>query len=119
MPAEIERPQWLSDSYLRDIYRDREGFKGKDVTVEVLKCSGVVDIGDNYVSQMYRLRVQVIGGEPATFEESLIIKSMENTNALVKDYGIFKIEAHMYEIVLPAFSEYFRNVGVDIEFGPK
>lgn len=119
MPEAVERPEWLTEAYLQDVYRDRSEFKGKKCDVEILKCSGVVEVGDNYLSKMYRIRVKVSGGDGVSIEDNLIVKSLEHTNPMMLEAGIFAIEKVMYKDILPAFDKLWKEVGVDVQFGPK
>lgn len=114
-------PDWLNAAFLAQVYKQE--LKDADApaaTYEIVQCGSVVGVGDNYLSQMYRVTVKVTSADGKEREESLVIKSLEKTDAMMKEYGIFKIEFEMYDKVLPKFEGYWSEVGQpEVQFGPK
>lgn len=107
-------PNWLTNEFIRAALP-----AGAD-QVEITKCSSVVEIGDNYVSQMFRVAVEF--KEPHSGdvkEESLVIKSLEKTDALLKSFGVFDTEKEAYVEALPAFEQVWTDKGAPMDFGPK
>lgn len=87
-------------------------------SVQLLECGPVVEMGDNNMSDIIRVRVKAITAKGETREDSLIVKCLENAMPLMKDYGIFHNERQVYGFVLKAMEEYFKK-GEQVEFGPK
>ena len=79
-----------------------------------------MEVGDNYLSKMYRVDVHAKGSEEeAPKEESFIIKSLEVNNPLMESFGIFDTEKEVYVDVLPEFEKYWAGIGKPTKFGPK
>lgn len=114
--ADIDRPEWLNESFLAQVYVDEQPSPS---SLEILKCSSVVGMGDNYLSNMFRLTVKVNSAEGAAREDSLVVKSLEHTDKTMKEMGIFQIESEMYKSVLKALQGYWSELGQDVQFGPK
>lgn len=112
----MECPGWINESLLSRVYASANPAVE---STQVIKCSSVVGLGDNYLSKMYRLTVKVTTTDKATREDSLVIKSLEKTMESMKDYGIFRTEEAMYSSILPVFEGYWSENGKPVEFGPR
>lgn len=49
----------------------------------------------------------------------VIIKALLSLMEEFKQFNVFVRERKVYELVLSPFSQMYKDVGVDIEFGPK
>lgn len=106
----MQLPSWLNAEFV-------ETFRPAS-DVQITDCSSVVEVGDNYVAKMYRLDV-AIKENGVEKSDSFIIKSLENLNPLMKDFGIYETEKELYVDVLPEFSKIWSDIGKPIIFGPK
>lgn len=110
-----ECPQWLDQAFLAQVY------KSVDPTAtafSVTKCGDVVGLGDNYMSRMYRVTVQVTTADGSSREDSLIVKSLEKTEPSMKEF-VFPAEAKMYEDILKKAEGYWTEAGQSLQFGPR
>lgn len=78
----------------------------------------MVEIGDNYVSKMYRLDVELKEGSTIR-EDSFVIKSLEHTDPLLMSMGVYDTEKEIYVDVLPQFNKLWADAGEQLDFGPK
>lgn len=104
-------PEWLNSDFIKK-------FQPKATEVVIKSVSSVVEIGDNYVSKMYRVTADLTE-ESGNREESFIIKSLEHTDAMLKGMGVFDTEREIYVDVLPQFTKLWSDSGKTMEFGPK
>ncbi|GAB0088768.1 hypothetical protein DMENIID0001_032320 [Sergentomyia squamirostris] len=116
---EVPCPDWLNGDFFIDIYNKDPRNEGKKITATVKKCSAVVDVGDNYTSTMYRVNVEATfdGGEAQS--DNFIVKAMIHMTEAFKDFSVFPIEIEAYEQALPAMEGFWREIGQEVEFGPK
>lgn len=116
MATDFECPAWLNEDFLARVYENAEPAVS---STKITNCGSVVGLGENYASQLFRVNVQVTLTGGSTREDSLVIKSLENTDVRMKDHGVYTIEAEMYGSVLKKFEGYFQEQGQAVEFGPK
>lgn len=116
--TDFPRPVWLDEAFIAKVYEDQQP---KPSAVDILKCTSVVGVGDNYLSKMIRINVKLSFADEtiASREDSLVIKSLENTDKVMKEYGIFQIESDMFAHVLKTFEGYWTEHGRPVEFGAK
>lgn len=115
---EMDRPDWLTESFFRDIYEKRENLAGKDFQLTILSSRGVVDVGDNYCSEMHRVQVECKWDEDKQDVSSFVVKKALN-NPHLKAFSVFATEFEMYRMVVGAFEEMWTAVGEEVSFGPK
>ncbi|XP_059620938.1 uncharacterized protein LOC132264676 [Phlebotomus argentipes] len=117
--SEVTRPDWLNEEFFAEIYAKDARFGGKKITFKILGCSSVVEIGDNYTSTMYRVKVEATPESEEPETNNFIVKAMIHTVPMLKEFSVFPIEIEAYEQVLPVMESYWREIGEDITFGPK
>lgn len=116
----IDCPEWLNPEFFEEIYRHRNEFEDKDFVITVLKCEGVVGIGENFVSTLYRVKVSVKVKEiKKAFEESFIVKHVNSDVKMLKEHGMFAIECEAYEVAVPAFELMWKKVKSPVQLGPR
>lgn len=117
--SEVERPDWLNEEFFVEIYAKDEKFADKKFTTKIQSCSSVVEIGDNYTSTMYRVNVELTRDGSPPQSDNFIVKAMIHMVEAFKEFSIFPIEIEAYEQALPAFENYWREIGQPVVFGPK
>lgn len=109
---ELQLPSWLTVEFIKE-FRPTAG----EITIK--KCSSVVEVGDNYCAQLYRLDVDVKEGDGEAKEESFVIKSSSEINPMLKSLGIVENEKEVYVDVLPEFKKMWQGIGQPVDFAPK
>lgn len=117
---EVQQPSWLNKSFFEDIYRDRKDLP-TGCRLRIVSCKGVVDIGDNYASTMYRVGVayESDGGDRPTALTNYIVKAILADNPMMKEFGVFANEFEAYRTAVEGFAEIWSDRGEPVQFGPK
>lgn len=114
-----EQPEWLNESFFRDIYEQREEFRGTEFSLEILEAGSVVSAGENFCASMYRVKVKSVSAADGQEEvRSFIVKAAKNHDFL-KEQNVFGTEFEMYRNVLGAFEDMWTRIGEPVTFGPK
>lgn len=118
--SEVVRPDWLNEEFFVEIYAKDERFIDKKLSIKILSCSSVVEVGDNYTSTMYRVNVEASTEDSdKPHSENFIVKAMIHSVPALKEFSIFPIEIEAYEQALPVMEGYWREIGQNVTFGPK
>lgn len=111
-------PEWLNADLIRDSIK--KSYSTNDFKLKIINVEPAVPPGDNYVSNIYRAKVEVTyNGE--THIKGLIIKNVPESfgDEHIKEFGMNEKEVKMYSTFLPEFEELYRKIGEEIQFGPK
>lgn len=109
---ELAMPTWMTVDFVKEI-------RPAASAVDIKKCSSVVEVGDNYVAQLYRMDVEITNENGPAVQESYIVKSLKDVNPLINELGFVETEKEIYVDVLPEFTKIWQDVGKPLEFGPK
>lgn len=115
MPEEIENtiqpPEWLNTSFVQKSLR--KGFQNENLKILKADFKPAVAVGDNYSSCLFRTKL-TIQDDKKTYEKSVIIKSLPNSEKFVeniREWEFFVKEAEMLKDTLPKIQEVLSNVG--------
>lgn len=114
----VEQPEWLNEKFFEEIYQNREELKGKEYQLKIISCTGVVDIGDNYASTMYRVQIGMEVAGKVEEEQSYVVKALITDIPILKEASIFPNEFEAYKTI-PKFEEMWSEVGQPVKFSPK
>ncbi|KAH8383451.1 hypothetical protein KR009_008704 [Drosophila setifemur] len=106
-------PAWLNEKDLESLVREEIPDFRK---IESIRCKW-----EQQLSQpALRVQLQVQSSDNKNRQVGYLLKSPESSSNGLKlpVKGDFSVERHMYEIVLPALEELYRNVGKVIHFSP-
>ncbi|ETN60259.1 CHKov1 [Anopheles darlingi] len=122
-PKPITIPSWMTESFFVDAIATKLGVPEDAFTIEGLDVQAATESGDNFVSVMYRVSVQVTSGVSGERQDiSLIVKALPNmglSEEMITSLNVFPKEIAMYTEVLPAFERLYRERGVEVAFGPR
>lgn len=122
-PKPVTIPPWMTESFFVDVIAAKLDVPKDAFTIEGLDVQAATESGDNFVSVMYRVSVQVnsaVSGERQ--DVSLIVKALPNmglSEEMITSLNVFPKEIAMYTEVLPAFERLYRERGVEVAFGPR
>lgn len=117
IPVE-EMPLWCNDQLFYDCLKP-EHINCKKLSTKIISVRRAVPPGENYLSIIYRIKVDV-NDECGSKIQNFIIKQVLETAAdTLKDDDIFTKEALVYNDILPKFVKHYNDIGEKIEFGPK
>ncbi|KAJ9582751.1 hypothetical protein L9F63_022896 [Diploptera punctata] len=115
--ATMEVPTWLNVEFLEKVFKS-EDLK-EDLKVVSFDTKLATAAGDNYLSLMYRVSVQITTRGQSE-KRSLIIKCQPAGEAIHKvttDYQVFEFEAKMLQEVLPAMHKLLQEANIE-NFSP-
>lgn len=108
---QLKVPECLNNSFFEKVLRN--GLKVNEVTVKDTTIKIATSAGDNYCSDIYRVKLNYSIGKNGKPEQiSLIIKSMpflEHRGPVLEDYEVFDKEVEMYTKTLPRLSAMLGN----------
>lgn len=116
--TETPLPEWLNENFFQDIYEKRDQLQNLEFRLKIVDSSVVVDVGENYCSMLYRIKVQCNWQDQSDLA-NFIVKVAIKTNKFAKDLNLFGTEFEMYREVIPAFEEMWKRIGEPVIFGPK
>ncbi|XP_061402668.1 uncharacterized protein LOC133338478 [Musca vetustissima] len=77
--------------------------------------------GENYVAIALKVQIQVLLNDNTTHTQNYFLKVAHDTdlyNTLMYKWNVFNKETEVYRVFIPDFEEMYREVGVDVRFGP-
>uniref|UniRef100_A0A182LUE8 CHK kinase-like domain-containing protein n=1 Tax=Anopheles culicifacies TaxID=139723 RepID=A0A182LUE8_9DIPT len=119
----LELPLWLDREFIEYIVDSKYGV-GTAVKriVRSVHVKNAANKGDSYASALYSAKVSLLWQEAATEETlSLIIKAPPKGIAAsyTLDKEMYVRELYLYEQLIPAFEELYRNKGVSVKLAPR
>lgn len=118
-PHQITLPEWLNESFFTEVFEQREDVKGKAFRLQIVEGTAVVEAGDNFCSQMYRVKVRCQCDPHLDLLESFIVKAGKTDVAFLKERNIFGREFEMYRSAIKSFEEMWAKIGEPVSFAPK
>ncbi|CAD7091898.1 unnamed protein product [Hermetia illucens] len=121
-PAPTPASQEPIDLITKDLFEDvleKQFGKCSITDFQVKESSGG---GENYMSCMFRVHIEVEKEDGTTGSYDYIVKLMPPNDPqaeLKKSMAAFPKEVEMYEKLVPQFEQAFHEIGVDTEFSPK
>lgn len=116
---EDNNPEWLEGSFYKEIFeKQRSDLQGKPFELKVIDSGSVVDVGENFCSQMFRVKVQCNWDDKQDVT-SFIVKSCQNNLEFLKEQNVFGTEFDMYRHTVQAFEQMWMDIGAPVAFGPK
>ncbi|KAL1140741.1 hypothetical protein AAG570_000671 [Ranatra chinensis] len=103
----------LSEAWLETILK-RDVLERNVARVISVEKEDVVNKGDNYASDISRLKMDTVLGSGRMATKSLIMKRVPATELRAKylgEWGLFKKEMKMYNSVLPMMEDLLKSVG--------
>lgn len=98
---------WITNEFLQDLLSKKE--KNDELRILESDVSAAVGVGDNYLSLLYRTKVDFVRRKGGKAEKiQLIIKGAPTSKFLlemIENMGIFKKELGMYNECLPAMKK--------------
>lgn len=112
-------PEWLDESFFKDIFAKREELKGRDdFQLKVIEGGSVVGAGENFCAEMYRVKVQC-DWDGKSEVISFIVKAGKSSVEFLKEQNVFGTEFEMYRTVVKTFEDMWEKIGEPVSFGPK
>lgn len=113
---------WLNKAFLTKVVQNQFLWDVNEFHVESFDVSRASDKGDNYLGTLLRVKTVIVkGGE--TLEEFYIVKTSAGdgnmSEAISTLFGAYPKEKEVYGKILPAFEAIWKDVGIDVTFGPK
>ncbi|XP_055638672.1 uncharacterized protein LOC129776822 [Toxorhynchites rutilus septentrionalis] len=105
-------PEYLNENLIRKSLVN--GFQDESVAVENFNITPATSAGDNYMSDVFRVRVEyrTISNEEEPCKISLIVKCMPDDGSrgqMLKELDLYEKEAEMYRSVIPELSKIADN----------
>lgn len=113
-------PNWLNDDFFINIIEMKLNLSAKEFEVKINSIKPAVGSGENYVSGIYRIRVEVKILQDEKIEiHSFILKNMLKAGDDMKQHGLFEKEINIYSDIIPALENEFKLIGENVQFGPR
>lgn len=113
---------WLNKDFVSKIVQNQFSWKANEFEVFSFDVSHASAKGENYLGTLLRVKAVVIK-DMRNFEQYYVIKTAAGDGNSAEDlanaFGAYPKEMEMYQKILPAFHEIWKEVGYEIEFAPK
>lgn len=118
---------WLTIEFLQGITKTKHAIAQDNFIVESFTTSFAAAKGDNYLGTVIRVKVNVLftdNDEKKHVTDYYIIKTTDGevvsgSNAMADEFKAYQIEMETYEVILPAFENLWKEVGKDVQLGPR
>lgn len=117
MSAKPTIPDWLNESFFEEIIEKLLALPKTEFKLRLGDVSSVVEAGENYCSNLYRVKVECESKLNQRNVFSFIVKASTSVQ-VVKGQNYFGREFEMYS-VLNKFEDIWDEVGEPTAFGPK
>lgn len=112
-----EENNWINKELFEEIFA--KNYKSDKILEVIADATG--GKGENYASQMFKAQI-VYESEGAVKTKNVMVKSMstdETANQMLVAMNVFPKEKEIYENVIPKLEELLKEIGEEIQFGPK
>lgn len=103
---------WITNKFFEDILRTDQN--NKYIKVNNITIKAALGKGENYTSQMLRVKATYSTGATENLEHSFIVKtavSNADVDAIVHEMGLFDIEILVYRDILPQVEKLLKSIG--------
>lgn len=124
MSEDIPKFNWLNEDFFRKITTSKFDWNENEFKIESYETSFASSKGDSYLGTVLRSKVIVLDKNGKVHTNYYIIKTSEGvavggSSEVADQFQAYPKEMEVYENVLPALEKVWKDVGVDINFGPK
>lgn len=109
-------PEWLNNKLFYDCLKP--DYPSSDFFVNISSIKPAVAVGQNNLSSIYRVKVEIDNDGKKKFQ-ALIVKCVIDCDKIQHGFDMFEKELMMYTQVLTGIQNEFKQIGEDIQFGPK
>lgn len=110
--SEIVQPEWLNQDFIENALQ--EAFNDNSVKISKFSINLATAPGDNYVSQIFRVNVELSSKTKAKENFNFLIKSLPKGDKMedfVHECDLFQKEAKMLSAILPKIYKYLSEAG--------
>lgn len=113
---------WLNIDFLSKVVQNHFSWSEKEFCIDSFDVSRASGKGDNYLGTLLRIKV-LIAHDEKKLEKYYTVKTSAGDGNFSEDiasqFGAYPKEKEMYSKILPAFEAIWKEVGIDVTFGPK
>ncbi|KAH8382875.1 hypothetical protein KR009_005691 [Drosophila setifemur] len=112
-------PDWVKPEAFEDLLKKKvKDFK----KTTSLRAKAGVPGGENYATVMLRVELDVETKDKSQLTKAFMLKTPHQTETyrkVLEENDIFDVERGMYVEVVPELEQLYRDVGVEVKFGPE
>lgn len=112
-------PDWLDAGFFQDVFANQDKYQGKELQLRIIEGGSVVNPGENFLAQMYRVKVECKTSDDQVDTASFIVKVGKSDVEFLKKNNFFATEYDMYSSIIRIFEEMWQKIGEQVAFGPK
>lgn len=112
-----EENNWINNELFEEIFA--KNYNSDKILDVISDATG--GKGENYASQMFKAKI-IYESEGTEKTKNVMVKSMstdETANQMLVAMNVFPKEKEIYENVIPKLEELLKEIGEEIQFGPK
>ncbi|XP_058454347.1 uncharacterized protein LOC131432223 [Malaya genurostris] len=120
--ASADRPPWMTKEYFEDVVATKFGLSADKFNISDLIVQAATEAGDNFISKLYRVTVEVRFEDGKTQTLPLIVKALGNfgmAEEMIQMMNVFPKEIEVYSKLIPGFEQLYAAKGIQVTFGPK
>ncbi|XP_055549831.1 uncharacterized protein LOC129732723 isoform X2 [Wyeomyia smithii] len=115
-----EIPTSMNKDFFTDVIETKLNSRSNEFSIEKLTVKHATEAGDNYISKLYRVTVDVQCLDGSFQQVPLIVKTKADlgpSGAFLDILDVFTKETEVYTKLLPAFEQLYRDQGQEIDGG--
>lgn len=117
----VEIPAWLNTELFQNCFTKVQS--SENVFIKILSVQPAVGPGENFLSEIYRVKIEVIDVAQLLVKDFIVKIIPKNDNpdmeTTLKELAIFSKETLMYSKMIPKFEDEYKKIGENVQFGPK
>lgn len=110
-------PDWMNEQLFRDCLKSE--YPSKDIIVNIISIKPAVAAGENYASIIYRAKVEIYHDNEQKIHGFILKCVLPFAEESYKEMNFFDKEIEIYGKFLPAFEKLYKEIGEDVQLGPK
>lgn len=111
---------WITNKFFQKILQSDQN--NNNIKVQSILIKAALGKGENYTSQMLRVKVTYTTDTTTTNEYSFVVKATvpnPEVAAIFKEMGLFKIEVSVYQNILPKVEKLLKSIGDNTQLSAK
>lgn len=110
-------PEWINNELFRDCLQPE--YPLIVIKVKIISVKPAVAAGENFVSNIYRVKVEVNDGKTQKYFGFILKCIISSAEESLKELNVFAKEVLIYEKLIPEFENLYKEIGENVNFGPK
>lgn len=113
-------PIWMNGDFFKSFIKNEVNSpRGKSFKINISSVKHAVPMGENYVSVLYRVVIEVTESNKRNRRFYFIVKYLQVEHDFMRDMNMIGKEVIMYNDLIPKIENEFKSIDEDFQIAPK